>query len=190
MSQGREREQAVSRIGPDAGPGESVRLTPLSLEHAEATAAWLEDPEVARGLGLRRQPSTENTRAWIERAGDDPQTHPFAIIAGGAHVGNVVLDLLDDYLGTARLSVYVGEPGARNGGVAQKAVECAADHAAEILRLHKLWLTVHVENAPALAAYARCGFVAEGVLRDEFMLDGERTDVVRMGLLLAPAARR
>ncbi len=186
-----ERHQAVSRIGPGAGVGDAggVRLTPLSLEHAEATVAWLEDPELAGGLGLRTDPTLETTRAWIERARLDATCHPFAIIAGDAHVGNVVLDLLDEHLSTARLSIYVGERDARGVGVAQKAVRRAAEHAAEVLHLHKLWLTVHVGNAPALAAYTRCGFLAEGVLRDEFLLDGERTDLIRMGLLLGSPAR-
>lgn len=191
MSHGREGEQAVSRIGGDAGPDalEDVRLVPLALEHAAATVTWLEDPEVAGGLGLRRQPSAEHTRAWIEQARGDPLCHPFAIVAGGRHVGNVVLDLLDQHLGTARLSIYVGDEAARGAGVAQRAVRQAAEHAAEVLRLHKVWLTVHVGNAPALAAYSRCGFLVEGILRHEFILDGERTDLVRMGLLLGAPSR-
>ncbi len=185
-----EEEEAVSRIGPDAGSAAlgAVELAPLSIEHAEDTLRWLEDPEVARGLGLRLQPSIANTRAFIERARGDATCHPFAIIADGGHVGNVVLDLLDEHLGSARLSIYVGERSARGAGVAQGAVRRTAEHARDLLGLHKLWLTVHVGNAPALAAYARAGFVAEGVLRDEFMLDGERTDVVRMGLLLSRPA--
>lgn len=183
-------EQAVSRIGSDAGGAGTgqVELEPLSAEHAEATVGWLEDPEVSRGLGLRREPSLAATLAWIERARDDSTCHPFAIVVRGAHVGNLVLDLLDEYLGTARLSIYVGDGAARGSGVGRQAVRQAAEHAAGELGLHKLWLTVHVGNAPALAAYARAGFVAEGVLRDEFKIDGRRTDVVRMGLLLSPAA--
>ena len=186
-----EEEKAVSRIGPDAGSGAGLRdvdLEPLSAEHAEDTLRWLEDPDVALGLGLRREPTVAGTRAFIERARADGACHPFAIVAGGSHVGNVVLDLLDEHLGTARLSIYVGEASARGGGVAQRAVGLAADHARDVLGLHKLWLTVHVGNAPALAAYARAGFVAEGVLRDEFLLGEKRTDVVRMGLLLGRPA--
>ena len=184
-------EQAVSRIGPRAGSAATgqVVLEPLSAEHAEATVAWLEDPEVAGGLGLRREPSLAGTLAWIDRANDDATFHPFAILAGGAHVGNVVLDLLDEYLSTARLSIYVGDAAARGAGVGQQAVRQVADHAADVLGLHKLWLTVHVGNARALAAYVRCGFLVEGVLRDEFILEGDRIDVMRMGLLLNAPSR-
>jgi RimJ/RimL family protein N-acetyltransferase len=55
--------------------------------------------------------------------------------------------------------------------------------------LHKLWLTVHEENGPALAVYERVGFVREGRLRDEFLLAGRRLAAVYMGLLRADFAR-
>ena len=156
---------------------------PLSLEHAEATAAWTADPVVASGIGLRTTPTDDSTRAWIRRAASDPAVHPFAIMSRGEHVGNVVLDAVDTYLGTARLSIYVGRPEARGAGVAQAAIALAVAYATDELRLHKLWLIVHTQNAPAIAAYKRCGFVSEGILRDEFLLDGKRADVMRMGLI-------
>jgi len=49
--------------------------------------------------------------------------------------------------------------------------------------LHKVWLTVHVRNSRAICAYARLGFEVEGVLRDGFLLAGERLAALYMGLL-------
>jgi diamine N-acetyltransferase len=171
-----------SSIDPDLA---KIQLIPLALEHSEAMARWMTQPRVAQGIGLRSAPSLERTRAWIERAHDDETCHPFAIVASGAHVGNVVLDQLDATLGTARLSIYIGEQAQTGRGVARTAIGLVAEHAATALGLHKLWLTVHVGNASAIAAYERAGFVIEGVLRDEFLLDGARTDALRMGLMLA-----
>jgi RimJ/RimL family protein N-acetyltransferase len=148
-------------------------------------ARWMRDPAVAGGLGLRSQPDLPSTIAWIEAASADDTRRPFAIMRGGEHVGNIVLDMLDAHLATARLSIYIGEASARGAGIAQRAITLAARHAADDLRLHKLWLTVHAANAPAIAAYERTGFVVEGTLRGEFLLDGVRTDALRMGLLLA-----
>lgn len=181
----RRSQQAVSPIASAAGPP-GVRLAPLAAHHAERMARWMRDPVVARGLGLRSEPSLQRTLGWIEAAAGDPTRHPFAILAGGEHVGNVVLDQLDAHLATARLSIYVGEASARGSRVAQRAIALAAQHARDVLALHKLWLVVHVANAPAIAAYERTGFAVEGTLRGEFLLDGERTDALRMGLLLAP----
>ena len=49
--------------------------------------------------------------------------------------------------------------------------------------LHKVWLTVHTRNSRAICAYARLGFEVEGVLRDGFLLAGERLAALYMGLL-------
>jgi len=48
----------------------------------------------------------------------------------------------------------------------------------------KLALRVLSENAPARALYRRFGFVEEGVLREEFLLDGRYVDDVFMALFL------
>lgn len=141
------------------------------------------DRDTARNLGLRSEPSVERSREWVLRAASDAAFAPFAIVLDGRHVGNVVLDLIDTYLGTARLSIYVGERDVRGRGVAQSALSLVADEA-RTLGLHKLWLIVHDANVPAIRAYERAGWEREGVLRDEFLLDGERSDALRMGLLL------
>ncbi|MCU1336549.1 MAG: family N-acetyltransferase [Bryobacterales bacterium] len=49
--------------------------------------------------------------------------------------------------------------------------------------LNKVWLTVHALNAPAIRAYSALGFQVEGVLRDGFLLNGERLPALYMGLL-------
>lgn len=164
-------------------PRADVQLLPLGPEHASRMAQWVADPVVADGLGLRdRSPTLEKTLAWIERTGSDPAVRAFALLAAGTHVGTVTLDRIDDYLGTARLSVYVGV-GARGSGVGRAAVARAAGVAFSRLGLHKLWLTVHAENARAIAAYLAVGFSLEGILRDEFLLSGRRVPALYMGLL-------
>jgi len=50
-------------------------------------------------------------------------------------------------------------------------------------KLHKVWLTVHVRNTPAIIAYNKVGFVVEGVLRDDFWLENRRVNVLLMSLL-------
>ena len=160
----------------------TVTLSPLKPEHAEATYRWVCDAEVADNLGLRHAPSLELTRAWIKQAVMDPHKRAFAIRSDGIHVGNIVLDQIDRYLGTCRLSIYVGEAG-RGQGVGRQAVALAAEQAFDELGLNKVWLIVHAHNARAVKAYLAAGFVIEGVLRDEFILRGQRVNALRMGLL-------
>jgi len=162
-----------------------AHLQAIGSEHAEAMNRWLSDPELAEALGVHREVSLEETSRWIARAVSDPGIHAFAVLCGGEHVGNVVLDQMDEHLSTVRLSIYIGDSAQRGRGLGDAAVALALDQAFERLGVHKVWLTVHVENERAIALYGRCGFEREGVLKGEFLLGGRRIDAVRMAAFRA-----
>ena len=164
-----------------------VALGALAPAHAPAIVRWLRDPAVSSNLGLRSKPTLAKTRAFIAAARGDALCAR-AILVGGRHVGNVVLDQIDRRVGKARLHIYIGEPDARGHGVGRCALELALALAFEQLDLHKVWLTVHVRNQPAIRAYEAVGFKVEGTHRAEFLLDGERIDELYMGVL-RPRAR-
>jgi RimJ/RimL family protein N-acetyltransferase len=161
----------------------AVRIGGIRLSHAPAMFRWMGDPVVARNIGLRQKPSLKKTRDWIRRASHDPTIRPCAVLLAGKHVGNVVLDRIDSYLATARLSVYIGEQEALGKGVARTAIYLVLKRAFGAGNLHKVWLNVHERNAPALKLYTRIGFVVEGVLRDEFRLGNRRVDALLMSVL-------
>lgn len=159
-----------------------VRLIPVNETHAENMFHWMDDPEIRRHLGLRREPTLEKTVEWIQNATANPETiRAFAILSGNAHVGNVVLDRFDRFLSTARFFIYIGEN--RGTGLGRAATRAVVEEGFGTLGLHKIWLTVHRGNLRAINAYLDVGFKIEGVLRDEFLLDGNRVDVFYMGIL-------
>jgi RimJ/RimL family protein N-acetyltransferase len=160
-----------------------VRVTSLRPDHAGAMFAWMQDPEVSRNLGLRTEPTLEKTNHWIALALKDPQVCPFAIELCGKHIGNVIFDRIDRHLLNARLSVYIGEAEARGTGAGFTGLYLAIREAFSVLGLHKIWLTVHTRNARAIAVYTKLGFQVEGVLRDDFRLDGKLVPALHMGLL-------
>jgi RimJ/RimL family protein N-acetyltransferase len=160
-----------------------LHLVPLRPIHAGAMYQWMCDPAIRDNVGVRAAPSLERTNAWIEGAIADPSVVPFAIELAGKHVGNVVLDRIDRHLSTCRLSIYIGDASARGKGVGRKAVSRAVEYAFQMLALNKVWLTVHVHNAAAIAAYVAAGFSVEGILRDEFVLKGNRCAALYMSIL-------
>jgi len=93
-----------------------ICLKPLTLDHAAAMFAWVSDPEVGGNIGLRTTPTIKKTLEWITNAQGDASIAPRAICAVNKHVGNVILDRIDRYLATARLSIYIGDAGARGKG--------------------------------------------------------------------------
>ena len=154
-------------------------LRPVEPAHADAMLRWMLDPEIAENIGLRTSPTLARTREWLAKGDADAQ----AIIHDGRHVGNVVLDQFDTHLQTARISIYIGEPCARGHGIAFAALRMALARGFIHHKLHRVWLTVHERNARAIALYEKMGFRHEGVLRDDFLLRGERVNAILMGML-------
>jgi ribosomal protein S18 acetylase RimI-like enzyme len=71
------------------------------------------------------------------------------------------------------------DPARRGEGIGRALVDAAA-RAAAARGARRLTLRVLGPNAPARALYERAGFVVEGVLREEFHLDGRYVDDVLM----------
>lgn len=70
-------------------------------------------------------------------------------------------------------------PAAQGHGVGRQLVESAVETAAK-QGVTKVTLRVLGTNAGARRLYERCGFVVEGVLKGEFILDGHPVDDVLM----------
>ncbi len=73
-------------------------------------------------------------------------------------------------------------PAFQGRGYARQATRIAIDYAFSVLNIHKLYLHVDKDNRRAVAIYESCGFTTEGVLRDEFFVNGRYRDAVRMCL--------
>jgi RimJ/RimL family protein N-acetyltransferase len=160
-----------------------VSLKPLALEHAPAMLAWVSDPVISDNIGLRTIPTLLKTQEWIAAALRGGSVVPNAIYVADEHVGNVILDRIDRYLATARLSIYIGHANARGGGIGTSALYLAAKEGFKTYGLNKIWLTVHAENLAAIRSYERLGFQREGTLRDEFKLRDRLVPALYMGLL-------
>ena len=160
-----------------------VTIGPLLEEYADNMLAWMQDPAVSVNIGLTKTPTIERTRAWIENALNDSAILPYAVLWNGRHVGNVILDQIDRHLDSARLSIYMGRAEARGCGVGAAGMYRALADAFSRQGLHKVWLTVHAENAAAIRTYVKLGFQVEGVLRDGFLLSGRRLHALYMGIL-------
>jgi ribosomal protein S18 acetylase RimI-like enzyme len=76
------------------------------------------------------------------------------------------------------------DPRCQGRGVGQALLKAAVE-AARARGARKLSLRVLGRNTTARRLYDRCGFVVEGVLAEEFLLDGEYVDDILMSLRLA-----
>ena len=77
------------------------------------------------------------------------------------------------------------DPQRQRNGAGRRLVEAAMEEA-QGRGAHKLSLRVLGTNTSARLLYEACGFVVEGILRAEFLLDGRYVDDVLMARQLAP----
>jgi RimJ/RimL family protein N-acetyltransferase len=101
-------------------------------------------------------------------------------LESGQYLGNVWLHGIHWVNRNAELRILLGAEAAREKGHGTRACQLLLRFAFEKLGLHKVYLYVHASNPRACRAFEKSGFVREGVLKDEFFLDGQWVDVHRM----------
>lgn len=79
----------------------------------------------------------------------------------------------------AELQIIIA-PTYQGQGFACKAVKLAMTYGFSVLNLHKLYLIVDKENKRAMHIYAKLGFKKEAELEQEFFINGEYHNVIRM----------
>lgn len=105
----------------------------------------------------------------------------FIVDVDGDSAGLVELVEINTLHRTAEFQIIIA-PGYQGRGLARHATRLALDHGFFVLNLHKIYLVVDKENEKAMHIYSGAGFRSEGVLREEFFMNGQYRDVIRMGI--------
>lgn len=146
------------------------------FEDLELTARWSDRPPVPWS---REDWVSRFERHLGEMRRDDVE---FAIEAEGAFIGKCGLQHVDHYRGLAELGIALGRDH-WGKGYGQDAVRTLLEYAFRHLNLRKVWLKVLADDARAVGAYKKVGFVEEGRLREDAWFDGAHRDSLVMGIL-------
>ena len=111
----------------------------------------------------------------------DHSERRFVAELDGVRVGLVELVEINHIHRRAEFQIIIA-PEHQGKGYATVATTLAMDYAFAVLNLYKLSLIVDCENQRAVSVYQKLGFQQEGVLRDEFFVNGEYRDVYRMAV--------
>jgi|ERR1700687_2004481 len=168
--------------------GKLVRLRAYEKSDADALMRWFSDEEVTRWLGPTDLPiSRAKQEKFIELAsasGDDAKY--FAIeTLDGKLVGDCGLRSIDWKSRKAEFFITIGGKQLWDKGYGSDALRVVIRLAFDKMNLNRLWLTVLVDNPRAVRCYEKCGFVHEGLLRQESYVDGQYRDVFLMGSIRA-----
>lgn len=162
-----------------------ITLRPIDAGDLRRLVKWYSDPRVTHFLGRSSAITLAEQERWFRDYERKPDEQVFAIEVAGKHVGNLGLHRVDRAHRKAELGIVIGEMAFWSRGYGTEAIRLALRYAFDDLGLNKVSLDVLDYNVRGIRAYEKCGFVREGVARQEVRKDGRFFDVVRMGVLAA-----
>jgi diamine N-acetyltransferase len=165
--------------------GGRAALGTLDPAHAPLLSAWMNDPEVRRGLAFRGVVDLPAEERWIQEMSEagaerHPQTVGFAVhdTEDREPVGVCSLEQIDHAFGRCEFGIFLGRR--RGSGIGTDATRLALDWAFHMLNLRNVMLETYDFNAAAQRAYERAGFRVIGRRRDSVLALGRRWDVILM----------
>ena len=167
--------------------GARIMLREFEQADLEPMRRWVTDPDTTRYLSdTFTVPQTyEQTAQYLDGllSGSNPGVHlVIADLMSGDYLGQCDLMKITTYSRKASLAIVLG-PEHQGQGHGAEAIRLLLELAFDHLNLNRVQLRVHAGNARALRCYEKCGFVREGVLRQDMYTDGQYSDSVIMGIL-------
>ena len=170
--------------------GKLVRLTCEDPQvMAEATARWNQNTEYFRLLDSDPAHlwSAKKMKEWFEKDLDSvlPKQLDFAIrtLAEDKLIGFIGFDGISWTDHDAYVAIGIGEAECWSKGYGSDAMQIMLRYGFSELNLHRISLTVFEQNPRGIRSYEKCGFRYEGRIRDFLLRDGQRSDMLHMGIL-------
>ncbi|PWW62391.1 GNAT family N-acetyltransferase [Actinokineospora spheciospongiae] len=163
--------------------GERVRLEPLGPEHVDDLLGMVTDPALDRLTGTHTTFTREQLVAWCGSRAEQDDRLDLAVVdpVGGEFLGDLAVNDWDPDNLVAGLRIALWKRHGR--GLGSEALRLVLDHLFDVVGAHRVGLEVVEYNERAVAAYRKVGFREEGRLRQAWLWDGERYDVIVMGVL-------
>lgn len=170
--------------------GEKVRLQALEPKRdAGLLSRWSENAEFMRNLDADpiRLFSPQAMQKWLEDQTDREQPNMIIFLIRTLKDDRPIgfIDLFGMYglTGDAMIGIGIGEPQNWGQGFGTDAMRVVVRYGFSVLNLHRMSLNVFVYNPRGIRAYEKAGFKIEGRLREALHRDGQRWDLIFMGIL-------
>lgn len=131
---------------------------------------WINNPENNRFLHYDLPVEVDKTIKWF-REKDNKKRLDCIIEYKGTPVGIIGLLQIDKINSKAEYYITIGEVSLKGKGIAMKATKALIDYGFNILKLHKIYLTVDARNEVAIKLYKKSGFKCEGHFIDDLFCD-------------------
>lgn len=163
-------------------PDSKIVIQRFAETHLEGMHALYNEPAVCRQV---LQMPFQSLEVWRKRLADtNERLLRLVAVQAGKVIGNCTLEQYSrsrqSHVGGIGMGVAVAWQGQ---GVGTQLLGAALEVADNWMNLHRVELTVYVDNEPAQALYRKFGFETEGRLRDYAVRDGVFVDALSMARL-------
>jgi RimJ/RimL family protein N-acetyltransferase len=163
--------------------GVKVRLRAVERGDLPLFVKWINDPGVTEHLLLEPPISMEEEEMWYEHQLKGGDKVLCIETKEGRPIGNIAMMNLDWDNRKTDIGIMIGEPDCWSQGYGTDAIITLLRYIFGELNLNRVGLFTDITNKRALRCYEKCGFKAEGVLREYRYKRGHYVDEVQMSIL-------
>jgi len=164
-----------------------IRLRAYRREDIKDALSFINDPEVSEYLrpGIPFPMKLENEEKWYESI--DPMStsnYSFAIETKdkSLYIGGCGINETDWKNSWCVVGIFLGKR-YWNKGYGTDAMKTLVNFIFNEMNMNKIKLNVYSFNKRAVKSYEKCGFVTEGILKQEFFRNGQYHDEYIMSIL-------
>lgn len=165
--------------------GEHISLTPFTAKNLDKTRQWANDQEICVGI-LRVLPVTEyDQEQWFVNLCHDLSKIVLSVqlLENEKHVGNSGFYDIDYLHRRAELWMLIGDKTCWGKGYGRQIVQLMLSYGFDSLNLNRIFLHVRHDHPRAVKLYENAGFKTEGVLREQYFMQGKYINVLVMSIL-------
>jgi ribosomal-protein-alanine N-acetyltransferase len=163
---------------------DNIILRPLQKADLQNRVRWFNDPQVKQTLVVSEHFELEKTIQWFERLQSDPTRTEFAIeTQEGVVIGVTGLLGIEKEHGVAECYCVIGNKDYWGKKLGTEIHSVLVQWAFEKLDLYKIRADIRTNNPAIFRVVEKLGFKIEGTLQQEKVVDGQRIDLYRIGLL-------
>ncbi len=167
--------------------GKLTKLREYEKNDIEIVKSYINDPEIKSLLhaGVPYLYTLEDEMKWYEECSALKDTYSFAIetLENMKYIGGCGINNVDWKNSIAEVGIFIGNKDYWGQGYGTDAMCTLINFIFNQMNINKIKLQVFSFNKRAIKSYEKCGFVVEGVLRQEIFRNGKYHDDIVMGLL-------
>lgn len=165
----------------------TITIRPIELADTDNIVKWRNAPSVRKNLYSQAELTAQQHLRYFETQIATGKVKQFIISehqnGRSRDIGTSFIKNIDAHSNKAEFGIFIGEENVRGKGYGTVATQLTVDYAFDVLKLHRLYLTVFSDNTAAIHAYQKCGFAVEGELKQDFLRSDGYADVTVMAIV-------